>query len=387
MKRSIPYLIIMIMLIGGFACSSKQTKISGVIEGGAGTSLLLEKLNVNQTALVDSVEVNSKGAFSVRFHLEEPELFILKNSQGKIISLLVSPGDNISLETSEEAFETTYQVEGSPESEGIRSLVSHLESTRVEMDSLQALAAEIGSPEDPRMDPVRSSYAQAIIRQKRYTIDYIVKHMTSLSSVYALYQKYDEETLILNLDNDLQYFKSVADSLKSVYPDAALTKSLVADIDRRETNYREQYQLNTLLDMAGEETGMLDLSIPDREGEEITLSSLKGKVVLVAFWASGNSASIQALLELQSTYKKYHNSGFEVYAISMDNNKVSWMSALDFNEFKWINVSELSYPNSKAAVSYNVSSLPTNFILNRDGDIVGKNLYGKTLETWLDNLI
>ncbi len=179
----------------------------------------------------------------------------------------------------------------------------------------------------------------------------------------------------------------MADSLKSVYPDAALTKSLVADIDRRETDYREQSQRNTLLDMAGEETGMLDLAIPDREGKEISLSSLKGKVILVTFWASGNSASIQGLLELQSTYKKYHNSGFEVYAISLDNNKVSWMSAMDFNEFKWINVSELSYPNSKAAVLYNVSSLPSNFILNRDGDIIGKNLYGKTLETWLDNLI
>lgn len=387
MKRSIPYLIIIIMLIGGFACSSRQTEISGIIEGGAGTSLSLEKLNVNQTALIDSLEVNSNGAFSVRFKLEEPELLILKNSQGKIISLLVSPGDKISLETSEGAFEKSYLVEGSPESEGIRSMVIHLESTRVEMDSLQMLAAKIANPEDPRMENVRSSYAQAIIRQKRFTIDYIVKHMTSLSSVYALYQKYDEETLVLNLDNDLQYFKTVADSLKNIYPDAALTKSLLADIDRRETNYREQSQLNTLMDMAGEATGMLDLSIPDREGEEIALSSLKGKVVLVTFWASGNIASIEALLELQSTYKKYHNSGFEVYAISMDNNKVNWMSAIDFNEFKWINVSELSYPNSKAAVLYNVSSLPTNFIQNREGDIVGKNLYGKTLETWLDNLI
>ncbi len=145
--------------------------------------------------------------------------------------------------------------------------------------------------------------------------------------------------------------------------------------------------LNNLLDMADEVSGMLELSIPDRDGNEIALSTLKGKVSLVYFWASGNSESIQALLGLQSTYRKYQDKGFEVYAISLDNNKINWMNAIDFNEFEWINVSELSFPESKAAVLYNVSQLPTTYLINRDGDIVAKNLFGGNLETWLDNLI
>ena len=145
--------------------------------------------------------------------------------------------------------------------------------------------------------------------------------------------------------------------------------------------------MNTLLDMADEVSCMLDLSIPDRNSDKIALSSLQGKVTLVAFWASGNSESIQALIQLQSTYKKYHDKGFEVYAISLDNNKISWMNAIDFNEFKWVNVSELSFPESKAALLYNITSLPTTFLINREGDILAKNLYGRTLETWLDNLI
>jgi len=63
------------------------------------------------------------------------------------------------------------------------------------------------------------------------------------------------------------------------------------------------------------------------------------------------------------------------------------MQAIDFNEFKWINVSELSYPDSRANVLYNVTTLPSSFLINREGDILAKNLSGKTLETWLDNLI
>ena len=146
--------------------------------------------------------------------------------------------------------------------------------------------------------------------------------------------------------------------------------------------------MNKLLEMADEEAaGMLDLSIPDREGNAISLSALKGKVILVSFWASGSDASIQAMLQLKSTYKKYHHQGFEIYAISLDNNKINWMNALDFNEFEWINVSELSFPESKASLYYNITSIPSTFLINREGNIVAKNLYGRSLETWLDNLI
>jgi peroxiredoxin len=205
--------------------------------------------------------------------------------------------------------------------------------------------------------------------------------------VYALYQKYDDENPVLGAESDLQYYKTVADSLEKHHPNSSLTLSLRADINRREALIRDASRFDELMALAEKESGMLDLTIPDREGEEISLSSLKGKVILIVFWASGNNTSIQSLLQLKSTYDRYHDQGFEVYAISLDNNKINWMSAIDFNEFTWINVSELSYPDSKADMLYNVSSLPTTFLMNREGEIVAKNLSGRTLETWLDNLI
>ena len=145
--------------------------------------------------------------------------------------------------------------------------------------------------------------------------------------------------------------------------------------------------MNSLLEMADEPSGMLDLTIPDREGREVNLSDYKGKAIMVIFWASGNQASISALLQLKSSYQRYHDKGFEVYAISLDNNKVQWMNAIDYNEFRWINVSELSYPESRANLVYNVSTLPAAFLINREGDIVARDLFGRSLETWLDNLL
>jgi peroxiredoxin len=387
MKKSIPILIALIIGFAGFACMNNRTEIKGLVSGGEGAKLTLERLDVNRTSLVDSVEIDKNGSFTVKLDLEEPELYILKSETGEIMNLLVTPGEKISIKTGYDTFGSTYSISGSDDSEGIRLLVEQLEQTRRALDSLQLAAVSIGDPESPQMELVKNTYAQAIIKQKRFTIKYLVEHLGSLSSVYALYQKYDEESLVLNLEGDLQYFKAVADSLESSYPNSSLTKSLRTDIEQREATFKENAHLNTLLEMADESSGMLDLSISDRDNKEIALSSLQGKVTLVAFWASGNSSSIQALIQLQSTYLKYHEKGFEIYAISLDNNKISWMNAIDFNEFSWINVSELSFPDSEAALLYNISELPTTYLINREGDILAKNLYGRTLETWLDNLI
>jgi len=388
MKRRIPVFIVLIVAATGFACNTTRTEIKGLVSGGENEHLSLERLDVNRTSLIDSIKIGRDGTFDTKFRLEGPELCILKNKKGKIINLLVSPGDRISVESSYDQFGTTYTVSGSQESEGIHMLVGHMDQTRRELDSLDVLAGTIGDPENPQMELVRNAYAQAIIKQKRFTIKYIVEHMGSLSSVYALYQKYNGENLVLNQEGDLQYFKAVADSLESTYPNSSLTKSLLTDIEQREASFYEMAHLDSLLELAGDKvSGMLDLSIADRDGDLIQLSSLQGKVILVAFWASVSNESIKALLQLKQIYNKYHEKGFEVYAISLDSNRINWMSAIDFNEFSWINVLEYSTPESKASLLYNITSLPTTFLINRDGDIVAKNLYGRTLETWLDNLI
>jgi thiol-disulfide isomerase/thioredoxin len=384
----IRYLIVYsTLLMVAFACNRNNAKIRGSVEGGEGEMVTFERLDVNRTVLLDSVRLKKDGKFAFTTNLEESELYILKNSNGEILNLLLSPGDRVTVFTSAGSFGIGYQVNGSEESENIRLLVEQMHTTRSRLDSLLTVAESITDPDSPRMELIRSAYAQAIVKQKRFTIRYLVEHMTSLSSVYALYQKYDEGTPVMGKESDLQYFKVLADSLETTFPSSSLTKSLRADINRREAAFNQANQINALLDMAGEETGLLDLSIADRDGNKVALSSLKGKVVLVLFWASGDEGSISALLQLKPIYDRYHQKGFEIYAISLDNNKIRWMNAIDFNEFGWINVSELSYPGSRADVLYNVTSLPSGFLINREGDIVAKNLFGRTLETWLDNLL
>ncbi len=387
MNRLINLFFSILSILAVSACDRNTTRVTGEVEGGGSSVLTLERLNVNRTTLIDSVEVDRRGTFSLKLKAETPELYVLKNPDGKIINLLLSPGEEVKVNTTAEEFDRNYQVDGSEESDKIRKLVLHMDETRQTLDSLWTASEAIADPFTPQMDLIRSAIGQTIIAQKRFTIRHLVENMDSPSSVYALYQKYDEDTPVLGEETDLQYFIAIADSLEQVYPNSSLTRSLRADIELKKNAFAQDQQLNALLSMADEVTGVLDLSIPDRNGREVALSSLKGSVILVAFWASGNQESVDALLRLRATYGKYHDRGFEVYAVSLDNDKVNWMSAIDYNEFSWINVSELSYPESRSRLIYNVTTLPTSFLINREGDIVARDLYGKTLETWLDNLI
>ena len=382
MKRT----LIIIVLVALISCSRNNVKIKGSVDGGTDSWISVEHLDVNRTSVVDSVKVEKDGSFSLSLKIYEPGIYILRNDQGNIINLLPSPGEDINILTSNNSFGKNYEIEGSDESEKIRSLVLHLQETRFKLDSLELVAASIQDENNPRFALIQNSYIQTVIKQKRYTIRFLVENMKSLSSVYALYQKYDEENYILNEEADLQYFIAVADSLEVSHPNTSLITSLRADITSQQARFQERQQLNSLLNSAIE-ADLMGLSIADRNGNEIRLSSLKGNVVMVFFWASGNQKSVNALIDLQSIYNRYHSQGFEVYAISLDNDKLAWMSSMDFNEFDWFNVSELSYPDSKAGQLYNVTELPANYLINREGEVVEKNLYGRTLAIWLDNLL
>ena len=105
--------IYLLLFLAGLACSRNNVTVRGTLEGGSGNLVYLERLDVNRTTLIDSAKVGKNGAFSFSTRLEDPELFVLKNHNGEVLNLLLSPGDNVSVSASTGAFGTGYRVEGS----------------------------------------------------------------------------------------------------------------------------------------------------------------------------------------------------------------------------------------------------------------------------------
>ncbi len=130
-----------------------------------------------------------------------------------------------------------------------------------------------------------------------------------------------------------------------------------------------------------------DLAFPDPDGNIRKLSDLRGKIVLLDFWASWCRPCRGENPHVVAMYQKYHDKGFEVFSVSLDRDKESWKRAIAADGLVWPNhVSDLKYWSSEAARTYGVSSIPSTFLLDQDGRIIAKNLRGESLTKALQQL-
>jgi len=123
-----------------------------------------------------------------------------------------------------------------------------------------------------------------------------------------------------------------------------------------------------------------DFTLPDREGKNFKLSSLKGKVVLVDFWASWCGPCRKENPNLVKAYAKYHEKGFEIVGVSLDDKKDAWLKAIDADKLNWLHVSDLKGWKSNLATEYGIRSIPTSFLVDVNGKIIAKDLRGEALE-------
>lgn len=136
------------------------------------------------------------------------------------------------------------------------------------------------------------------------------------------------------------------------------------------------------------------LSYMSPEGKEISLADFKGKVVLIDFWAAWCGPCRRENPVVVNAYHKYKDTkftngkGFEIYSVSLDNNKDSWIKAIKQDKLDWAaHVSDLKYWQSEGARKYGINSIPANFLIDKDGIIIAKNLRGEALEKELEKWV
>lgn len=367
-----------------FSCSDKQSvRIQCTLKTTSPATVVLSQLDFYKSTVVDSARVRpgeSRIGFKVS-KITEPTFLTLQVKGKGAITLLVEAGERVMLNV-DAADLLNYSVEGSKGSVLAKELNAVFAQSKLQVDNLRKkYTATSNELEKNRLE---REFAAVIDSQRAYSSRFIWANPMSRVSVMALYQKYDDNTYLFDRSEDMLLYKMVASSLKALYPESSYTKGMLSDIARMEKIISNS-KLNRIIKQA--EASIPEIALPNPKGDTIRLSSLRGKVVLLDFWASWNQSSLLDNRELLEIYWEFKGKGFEVYQVSLDRNREEWVNAIESANLPWINVSELNPKGSYAARIYNVSQLPANYLIGRSQTIEGKNLYGDALRKRLREIL
>jgi thiol-disulfide isomerase/thioredoxin len=383
MKRIIIFISLVIIFSG---CNDKSRfSISGEIKETTKKYIYLSRIDVNIPVLIDSVKISSKGKFSVKVKATEADFYQLGFTKNDFITLLAEPGEKIKLVFDGKNLFENYSVTGSTGSEKLRYLDVTLADTKRKLDSLNVIYKKASSEPgfDARGPELEEQYNLILNEQRKNSITFILSNVSSLASIKALYQRISPDAYVLYDPKDLQFLKIVSDSLTARYPNSKHVQALVSDFNK-EVN---QMYSNRIEQMAKDlPPTKLNPDLLNYDGKRISLSSLKGKYVLLTFWSVKSKDCITENLQFKEYYNLYSKQGFEIYQINLDQNESDWKTAVKFDELPWISTREDDPNNPVNAIVYNVKVVPTNYLYDKEGNIIGSNLHGKALQIKLQQL-
>jgi peroxiredoxin len=320
--------------------------------------------------------------------LQEPTFFKLSLNLNNFITLLGDTTEQIKVTAENSSFSRGYKVENSQGSSSVQFLGDKIMNLRGAIDSLTSLYNSLPeSGKRERLESIGNEIITEIDDYKKSVGDFVLSNPRSFASYYALFLTLSDNSMVLNIWDRQEriYFAAIATSLNICYPESERVKQLYNLVLAIKAEERNAKRIEQLMSEATETVP--EIKEKDINGNEIALSSLRGKVVLLSFHASWDEASTRENAFLKHIYSKYNPKGFEIYQVWLEQSQVVWESTLLQHEIPWISVSDLQFTDSYPARLYNVNRLPANYLISREGEITGKDLFGDMLEERLKQML
>lgn len=366
MKKTI---LILLILIGIVSCNQHDKFfVRGSVKDARGEMLYFEHSGLHKTTILDSVRLRPNGYFKFKSARPVYPDFYRLRLMDKIITFAVDSNEEINIEAKSANFATDYVLTGSATSNQIQIL-------RKSVINIQKLANALTSnTESDQRNREIAVIEKDIDVHKAMAQKIILQNPRSTVAYFALYQKVNDTYLFSPyIKKDRPYCAAVATAYNTFMPEYERSKNLYAlvlDAIRTDRKAKEKETWNEILATKG--TGYINIILPDKNNVVRKLSALEGKVILIDFSAYESKQSVDYTFELRELYNKFHKRGFEIYQVSLDQNKQLWQQSIE--KIPWICVRDLDGPNSKYAASYNISVIPTTFLMDKKGNIIARSL-------------
>lgn len=363
-------ILLALLTISFLSCSSKPEhgSIKGNLKNFKEGYVFLDEITTTSAKTKDSTKVDEKGNFTLKFDTKEPSFYRIRLAENNYILLIVNDKEQIEFAADANNLGKTAQVKGSSESSKLFEATHQLQSNAERLDSLNGVFQR--EQANPALDSIKAVlqtvYNKMMDEEVAYIKNFVDKNSSSLACL-AIIDK-------LSPDENLDYYKKYDAGLSKSLPNNSYTKMF----------HDKVIELSRL--SMGTVAPEIALNTPD--GKNIALSSLKGKVVLVDFWASWCRPCRAENPNVVRMYNTYKDKGFEIYSVSLDKDKEAWVKAINDDHLIWpSHVSDLGYWQSSVVKQYNISGIPFTCLLDKEGKIVAKGLRGEELELKVKELL
>ncbi len=351
------------------SCTSKDQNsfsISGEIKTLNNRYIVLSKvenLQKKTTVIVDTLIVNKRGKFN-SVYLLEPNIYNL-TFDTKTIQLAIDKGQNIIISgTSTEDL----SVSGSVDTQVLNEYeVFRKESLNRLVNSVRKKIKELkkGTTNKNKIAKLRELEVENYKTHLNELIEFIKEKMGTSIAVYPT-------SIRWNGGENLPFLKELVHNFEEKNPTLEITKKLKNKIQ--------------LLQKTSVGSVISTIKMPNQLNSIIHLDSIKGRYTLVDFWASWCPPCRTESVLLNKLYSNFHSKGFEIYGISLDSKRKSWLKAIEKDKRVWPEVSTIEGFNTPVSLAYGITALPTNFLINSTGKIIAVNIHGTALEEKITKL-
>ncbi len=345
------------------------------------------KLSIRKGAgllVLDSAKVEDDSTFVLEGILENPQYAQINFFDKQANIFPISEG-NFRIVADGNTPEGYFKIEGSTEIEQHFAFIKLIEERQNKMVEIQQkMTYAMGNNNQEEAEILRKSLIQSLNEQNEFIKSYVDSLGTgNLVGGFAL----------VNYLNPIEHFEFFDQKVKAIEAKENPTDFEIkfisefnnkrADLVKAIEKERIKVEMEEKLAVGNK---IPEISLPNPNGKTINLSDFRGQIVLVDFWAGWCRPCRMENPNLVAAYNTFHKSGFEIYGVSLDRTKEQWENAITQDGLKWPQVSDLGYWDSKVIKEFNITGIPANFLIDREGVIIAKDLRGPALQQKLEEL-